>query len=728
MLELPPILAFFAHPWMLFWAVAAAAPLLIHLLNRRRYREQPWAAMEYLLAAMRKNVRRIRIEQWLLLALRTLLILALVAAVADPVLQGLGITNVAGVRTHRVFVLDGSYSMASRPDEETRFADAKRMIADIVEQSPQGDGYTLILQGAPSRPIVRTPAFAKREFLEELDAVALPQAGGDLAGALQQAAEIVQTARRDERRLARDEVYLVSDLGRTSWAPRDKSQVKRVRDTAQKLVADGASLVVVDVGPPDQDNVAITGLACLERVPTTRGEVAFEAQLRNFGREARPKQRVQFFVDDALIGEQSIDLPAGGEAAAAFRYRFDAPGDHAVEARIAGDRLEVDDHRWLSLAVKDRLRVLCVDGRPGSGGAAGAAEYLRVALAPSDEALESLAEVEVVTEGTWLESDLEAYDCIFLAEVRRFTEAEARALRSYLEAGGGLVTILGPRIDAANYNERLGGERAVLPAAVGEVTENAGQIIDPLGYRHAIVSPFRDQEQAGLLTTPIAKYFRLTPAIDRGARVAAAFADGDPWIVEAPVGRGTSVLVATSAADRDWTLWPVWPSFVPLVQEMLFASLQGTSEDRNSLVGAPLGGTLRGSVSEPRMTIQLPGGGKGQAKTTSDELGARWSFPETLVSGIYRIAGPTPTGAAPVFAVNVDTVEGDPAYVDEAYLRNELWPGLQFDVYSHVTAGATASSMSGGRGAAMHFGFLVAAIGLMFAESTLAWYFGARHA
>jgi len=723
MLELPPILAFFAHPWMMFWAVAAAAPLLIHLLNRRRYREQPWAAMEYLLAAMRKNVRRIRIEQWLLLTLRTLLILTLVAAVADPVLQGLGIANVAGVRTHRVFVLDGSYSMASRPEEETRFADAKRMIAEVVEQSPQGDGFTLILQAAPSQAIVRTPAFAKREFLEELDAVTLPQAGGDLAGALGLAAEMIQTSRRDERRLAREEVYLVSDLGRTSWAPRDKAQAKRLRDTAQKLVAEGASLVVVDVGPPDQGNVAITGLTCLERVPTTRGEVAFEAQVRNFGREARPRQRVQFFVDDALIGEQSVDLPAGGEAAASFRYRFDAPGDHAVEARIAGDRLDVDNHRWLSLAVKDRLRVLCVDGRPGSAGTSGAAEYLRVALAPTDEVLESLAEVEVVTEGTWLESDLEAYDCIFLAEVRRFTEAEVRALRAYLQGGGGLVTILGPGIDAANYNERLGGEHAVLPAAVGEVAENAGQVIDPLGYRHAIVSPFRGQEQAGLLTTPIAKYFRLTPAIDRGARVAAAFADGDPWIVEAPVGSGTSILVATSASDRDWTLWPVWPSFVPLVQEMLFASLQGTSEDRNSFVGAPLGGTLRGTASESSLAIQRPGGGEGLAKTTFDELGARWSFPDTFTSGVYRIAG-----ATPIFAVNVDTSEGEPAYADDAYLRKELWPGLPFEVFSRAAAGAPASGMTAGRGAAMHFGLLVAAIGLMFAESTLAWYFGARHA
>ena len=54
-------------------------PILIHLLNRRKFREMRWAAMRFLLAAIRKNQRRIRIEQWLLLAIRTLLILLVVA-------------------------------------------------------------------------------------------------------------------------------------------------------------------------------------------------------------------------------------------------------------------------------------------------------------------------------------------------------------------------------------------------------------------------------------------------------------------------------------------------------------------------------------------------------------------------------------------------------------------------------------------------------------------------
>ena len=49
-----------------------------------------WAAMRFLLAAIRKNSRRIRIEQWLLLAVRTLLIIRVVSAMAKPVLERVG--------------------------------------------------------------------------------------------------------------------------------------------------------------------------------------------------------------------------------------------------------------------------------------------------------------------------------------------------------------------------------------------------------------------------------------------------------------------------------------------------------------------------------------------------------------------------------------------------------------------------------------------------------------
>jgi len=45
----------FANPGLLAGLAAASIPIVIHLLNRRKFREMPWAAMQFLMAAIRKN-------------------------------------------------------------------------------------------------------------------------------------------------------------------------------------------------------------------------------------------------------------------------------------------------------------------------------------------------------------------------------------------------------------------------------------------------------------------------------------------------------------------------------------------------------------------------------------------------------------------------------------------------------------------------------------------------
>src|SRR6266540_3613945 len=113
-------------------AAAVAAPLIIHLLFRKRYQIVPWAAIRFLLVAERRHKRRI--DQWLLLVLRTLaLVLFLLAMVAttewaeklwQAIKPGAAETVANVPRTHHVIVLDASLSMNAKVEpgqQETRF-------------------------------------------------------------------------------------------------------------------------------------------------------------------------------------------------------------------------------------------------------------------------------------------------------------------------------------------------------------------------------------------------------------------------------------------------------------------------------------------------------------------------------------------------------------------------------------------------------------------------------
>src|SRR5436190_6284929 len=120
-----PLFAFFFESWLSAAAVAGSAvsiPVIIHLLNRRRFRVVEWAAMRFLLTAQRKNARRMRLEQLLLLLVRCLIVLMIVLAMisvtpwAEAVWRWLNPAGgkgflAGGARTHRIVVIDGSMSM-----------------------------------------------------------------------------------------------------------------------------------------------------------------------------------------------------------------------------------------------------------------------------------------------------------------------------------------------------------------------------------------------------------------------------------------------------------------------------------------------------------------------------------------------------------------------------------------------------------------------------------------
>ena len=100
----------FLHPGIALAAVAAVAlPIVIHLLFRRRRIPLDWAAMELLREAVRRTNRRLKLEQWLVLALRALAVLCAGLGLSVPFFGSGGILGDAS-RTWIVVVDDGTTS------------------------------------------------------------------------------------------------------------------------------------------------------------------------------------------------------------------------------------------------------------------------------------------------------------------------------------------------------------------------------------------------------------------------------------------------------------------------------------------------------------------------------------------------------------------------------------------------------------------------------------------
>jgi hypothetical protein len=734
----PPLFAAFANPLMLWGLAGASLPIIIHLLNRRKFKEMRWAAMRFLLAAIRKNQKRVRIEQWLLLAIRTLILILLAMAMAKPVMEAVANLDVlGGGRRHWVLALDGSLSMDYNVADATRFDQAREIARRLVKDARAGDAFSVVLMADPPRAVVGAPAFSKDSVLKALDEVTLPHGGTDLPGSFRVIDEVLEASD-----IPRKELIVLTDLQRASWAADRAGADERLKRALERIDAKQARSLVIDLGSANAENRAVVSIETRPALVTTGATVAVGAKVHAFGGNF-PGGRARLLVDGRLIAGEEQDLPPlrdGEDYDLDFRHAFAAPGDHVVEVRIDDDPLALDNRRRMVVPVRESVNVLLVDGDPKSGLFEGETAFLAEALSPEAESPGQSSPIQsrTILESQLTRTDLAAFDAVVLANVGQVSRDEATMLDAYLKQGGGLVIFTGDQVQADGYNRILfDGGKGLLPAEVGPIIGDPQRRENPyrfdlLGFAHSIIADFAGTTppvMASLTNVKTFRYHRLTVPPDSGARVALKVGN-DPLVVETRRHRGRVVMVGTGA-DREWTDWPIHQSYPAVMEKIVLLAASGRSEDRNVRVGQPLDLTLPASAAGAEVAVVWPDRDEAvresevQRRDMKLELDgdvSRVRFSPTTRSGTYRVEVGAPLGQVSRFAANPDPAESDPAKLDAEGLRKSL-PGWRFDYDSDWRPLKQSASSVGQRGE-LHRPLLWLMLTLLFVESVLAWRFG----
>src|SRR3954462_15095424 len=125
----------FLSPWMLAGAAAVGIPIALHFFYKARYRRLPWAAMDFLKEAIEQTSRRLKFQEWVLLALRCLVLLLLALALARPAQESSRAAG-RGDAVDAVLVFDVSYSMGARDGDKTRIERAKEAAPAVLDTPP----------------------------------------------------------------------------------------------------------------------------------------------------------------------------------------------------------------------------------------------------------------------------------------------------------------------------------------------------------------------------------------------------------------------------------------------------------------------------------------------------------------------------------------------------------------------------------------------------------------
>ncbi len=753
----------FLSPGLAWFAMAGSIPVIIHLLNRQRYRRVRWAAMEFLLAALQKTRRRLQLENLLLLLLRVLILVLLALAIARPYLTG-GVLPVTSKQVHLVLAVDVSASMGYRQGQKTPLARAKEAAAALIRSLQGAEGDLVTIVPFHERPgIVFGPAGALRSdralaFLEE--EVRLTDFGTSLPRLVDHLRELLDRPEtsRPERR-----VYVLTDFQRTAWQVEEPA-----RERFEKALADlgrKADVVFVPCGAPEPANRTIAHLAARSRVVLARRPATFEVRVRNNGPHPVPGLGVTFKVDRANPQTDRVALEPRSAQDLQFTCEFAEPGPHLVTAEAEGDFLGADDVRHLAVQVLDAIHVLVVDGEPGPGGRGfeGESDYLRLALnpRPDEPGRPGVFAVTVETPASFDEKKLGRYAAVVLANVDTLSEAKVRALEAFVRAGGGLLVTAGDQIDRLTYNELLfKGGRGLLPARLvdvagdkGRAPEHARRLVE-IDFRHPALDFFRDRLQAALGSLVVFEYLRTeVDAADASVRVLARYDDAgqSPALLERRFGRG-KVLLLTTTIDAEWNLMPGRPPYLVLFHELGKHLAERPDGALNVHVGEPFQLLLRmdryardftlvtprqehiklyPSIREDHFLLSHPSVPEASEGGTPDAPPAA-NVPAQLgltEAGVYELLRPGGSGAADAVVsyatANVRPEEGDLEPTTEDEIRR-AHPAFRFTLAAEPTAAAAAAGVAAPAHNLVWTWFLWAVLALLLAESLLAWRFGAR--
>lgn len=450
---------------------AAAGPIIVHLMNRRRFRTIDWAAMQFLREAVRQSRRVLHVRDLILLLLRVACVLLFGLAMARPFFSSTGGSFGAGEPIHAVLLIDDSLSMSYRSTQGTLLDDAKAKCRTFIEELPSGSRVAVVpICADPSRYSL-DPTATKQTALDALNEVKTVDRKAGLNAAL----DLAQAALRRLPDMPNKRVVFVTDGQRVNFPAEEAT--KRLVDEASGL---GGDLQVLTLSAGPSDNAWISELRAIDGAAVAGAEAEFLAVLRYEGTARRADVQVSFSVDGKLTGTRVVDLEPGQRREILFSHKFETaptaeqPRSAVVEVSISDDRLPDDNIRQTVVPLMSNLSILYVSEHGPAAGdgnrtetAAGRGLWIQRLLAPIVERGDvqpKLVRISHIPMAALTAEQLQDARLVVLAGVRAPGD-RVPLLREYVEQGGRLLISAGEEFDPTAWHDGAWLDGAgILPA------------------------------------------------------------------------------------------------------------------------------------------------------------------------------------------------------------------------------------------------------------------------
>ncbi|MFH5883112.1 BatA domain-containing protein [Halalkalibaculum sp. DA3122] len=582
----------FLNPFFLLGALSVAIPVVIHLINLRRPQKVSFSTLAFFEELQKSTIRKIRIKQYILLALRVLAVLMLALALARPLLSPtLGGASDANEPKLAVLLMDNSPSMNRIGAEGPFFEQAREVAKQVVEQSKSDDRFIVTGTNHSEQGAQMVNGARALDLIEE---ISVTNTGNQINHAIEMVANQLKNSAMQHA-----VIYLITDA--------QKSQLDDLKelDDLQLDESRRVGLQIITLGASSQPNVAVADLELQSRMLSQGTPVTLQVEVRNYGDAGAANQFVSLEVEGRMVGQYEVNLDPGETRQLGFEIVPQNVGDIAGKVVIEGDEISYDNERYFVLRIPETRTVLLISDSEDE--ASEFVSYLRPALEAARRANTQIEftrqQPEEVDQSTWLQNDV-----IILDGLEEIPEYWSEDLQRYVQNGKGLLFLPSEQGSIENYNRFLGLFNA------GRFTGIRGEYASfkPVGRvaglveGHPILEGMFEKEEDEQIQVDLPElfyYYELEQASGTGTYTILSSTTEDEILVEQRFGDGR-LLVSTLGADPGWSNFPVNALFAPIYfRSVLYAS----ASEQGGLNSHELGSTFawNGVLANPSVELSL---------------------------------------------------------------------------------------------------------------------------
>jgi len=673
----------FLTPLFLLAGLAAAIPVVLHMINRQKAKQLTFSTLRFLRISVQKTRRRKRIHDVFLMAVRAAVLLLIAMGLSRPTLTHLS-SLLGGANTAIAIILDNSASMGVTDQGKIRFETALEAAHQILRQSADGDQVALFLTGgrpyAEDGKLDRTHEAVLR-VLNQLAEQGPSYERADLAGKLQQARKVLVDSEAPNR-----QIFVVTDMQKLSWdglkapPPATEGQDPDEGLSEEERLGRRIPVIVIDCNRNPQPNCGVQGIDLEAAVPVAG--VPVKAATEVFNAASVPQQRLlKLFIDEAEEATSPVlNIPPEGRVTHTFMFSFKRGGLHRGEVRLVGDDgSKLDDRRFFTMEVDQGIPVAVVSSQRHEIRYLNDTFYVEQVLSPTRAGGWALR-VSTFTSKDLLGEPLNNYAVIYCVNLPALDGDAAERLRQYVESGGHIVWICGDNVQPDAYNQmNQQAKTDLLPAPLLDVrtagTEQGKDSwnISFLDKKYKALTQL--VEPASLYQSVLVyKHVRMDAKAAADAWVLARLDDGEPLLVTRKIQRGSVTMLGTSA-HVGWTNLPLRPIFLPLLARLTFDLAGAEQTYHTTLAGAPLVLNFDEEVRPITIEVVPPSGTQNRLPTHGEEnqKGQVFRYDDTHDVGVYLLRPLEGTKTKQIgFSVNVDPDEAIPTKVDREDLKGRF--------------------------------------------------------